>query len=322
MGALLAAAGLSGGLGLLNSGINNIFGGLIGEYTRKRNYYYNELAATNAMNRQISLYNQIQSPAALMKQYKEAGLSPSLMFGGTPGQGSTGGAPMGAGPSGPMQPFAPASMVEAAQAANLMADTAVKKEEAKNISKDTDLKELEREFKDLNLQQYKDEWQVLNSSWENSDTGEQTSLFEMARDHFTFDSFLEAVRKDEATGNTNFHASTEAEIKILRNVFENANRFHRDIMVLSEESVNAKFQMELLEELNKEGFQKLNAEAAVAQLKTVKAASELTETQKEAWNNLIDKLGKKGSTMRDIVVVIGMILSNFASHTGIKITVP
>lgn len=310
----IVGAGANIALGALN----NIWAEQQQAEARRQNYMYGEMAANNADRRTRALYNDFYSPKALLEQYREAGLSPSLMFGGTPGQGGQSGA-MGTGAAGLGTPFMPMTMLEGAQIANIAADTAKKKEETKNISKDTEIKEFERQMSEMTTSQYKTEWEIINTEWVNPTTGEQTSLFEAAENHYTFDSFLEAVRKDETTGDINYIVSTEAGMKTLRAIYEASNKFHRDIAILSNEEINAHFQTSVLNALEKMDYATINADTAIQQLKAVKATSELTQTQKDAWNNLIDRLGKKGSTTRDIVVVIGMILSNFASHTGIKI---
>lgn len=51
------------------------------------NLQHADEAATTAYNRQQEFYNMYQSPSAMMRQLKEAGLSPGLMY----GQGGTGG---------------------------------------------------------------------------------------------------------------------------------------------------------------------------------------------------------------------------------------
>lgn len=52
------------------------------QQAREENYKYGEIAAKNADKRTRALYNDLQSPYALLQQYKEAGLSPSMMFSG------------------------------------------------------------------------------------------------------------------------------------------------------------------------------------------------------------------------------------------------
>lgn len=305
--------------GLMNMGIgalNNYWSRENTKYFMAENYKYNEQAAENADKRTRALYQDFYSPEALLSQYQEAGLSPSIMFGGTPGQGGMSGA-QGAGAQGMQAQYMPLSMLEGAQMANIAAQTEKVKAETKNIDKDTDLKKIEEAVKNMDLQQYQNEWSIVNSTWEIN--GKPTSIFEMATEYYNYDEFLNACRDPKTDERIRAASTTEAGQKQLRNIFEGAQRFHRDIMVLSQESVSASFQMEIIQKLQDQGFTNLNAEAACAQMRSIKAASELTESQKDAWNNLIDRLGKKGSTMRDIVVVLGMLIGNFTSHSGVKI---
>lgn len=310
---------VGGAMGIAQTAFNNWLGAESAEKSRERNFYYNEQAAINADVRQRRMYKDFYSPQALIKQYKEAGLSPSMMFGGTPGQGGASGN-MSAGAAGIQNPVMPYSFLESAEAANLIAQTQKTKAETKNIEKQTDLNTLEEKLKDFQLIQYTTEWDLTNATW--SVDGKETSLFELANDYYTYEGFLDAIRRSDQTDeNLKRETTTEAGQKILRDIYQNASRFNRDIMVLSEENVNASFQIEVLQKLQDENFASLNAKTACQELRAMQATAELTTTQKEAWNNLIDKLGKKGSTTRDIIVVLGMILSNFASHTGIKVNV-
>lgn len=52
------------------------------QYAREQNYALNEKAAQNADARTRALYKDLYSPSAQIKQLKDAGLSPSLMYGG------------------------------------------------------------------------------------------------------------------------------------------------------------------------------------------------------------------------------------------------
>lgn len=70
--------GINAGLGV----INNWLASNREQNARYDNFFLNEKAADKADARTRSLYNDLQSPKALLQQYKEAGLSPSLMFGG------------------------------------------------------------------------------------------------------------------------------------------------------------------------------------------------------------------------------------------------
>lgn len=106
--------GVKGGL---SSGLAGVVGGLLGgigakkrlqrqvdaqkqlnEQAAKLNYEYGELAAENAYQRQMSMYERSykdQSYAAMREQMEDAGLSVGLMYGGG-GSGGAGGATTGA----------------------------------------------------------------------------------------------------------------------------------------------------------------------------------------------------------------------------------
>ena len=124
----IIGGGVQAGLGALN----NYWSERLQSQARLENYKYGEMAAENADRRTRALYNDYYSPAALLKQYQEAGLSPSLMFGGTPGQGGMSGA-QGTGANGPGALYTPISMVEGAQAAALMAQAEKTKAETKVV---------------------------------------------------------------------------------------------------------------------------------------------------------------------------------------------
>lgn len=193
---------ISGLFGIANTAISNAWADSRTAKDRKMNYRYNELAAQNADARTRALYNDFYSPQALANNYIEAGLSPSLMFGGTPGQGGAQGA-QGAGPAGPQTPFMPFSLVEAAQAAALMAQAKKTEAETNTIegnnqrglaeiadtlanagfkqastrltSLQSDWQEVEnlyqRDFKDLDLEQLAEtvemtEWQAKSAKWQ------------------------------------------------------------------------------------------------------------------------------------------------------------
>lgn len=124
----IAGGAVQAGLGA----INNVWAQQQQGEARRQNYLYGEMAAENADARTRALYNDFYSPQALMRQYREAGLSPSIMFGGTPGQGGASGA-QGTGASGLGTPYMPMSMIEGAEVANLMAQTEKTKAETATI---------------------------------------------------------------------------------------------------------------------------------------------------------------------------------------------
>lgn len=88
--------GQTAAMGGINFGLNAIastFGNQAARdnaiWAANMNYKLGEKAADNADARTRRLYEDYQSPEALLKQYKEAGLSPSLMFGGGGAGGTT-----------------------------------------------------------------------------------------------------------------------------------------------------------------------------------------------------------------------------------------
>lgn len=302
-------------LGLAAGGIqtllNNNIAAMRAEQDRRENYRYGEMAAENADRRTRELYADIYSPGAMLEQYKKAGLSPSVMYGGMPGGGGSSGA-SAAGAASIQTPFMPMSLLEGAQIGNIIAQTQKTKAETANINKDTDLKILQEKLTEMTNSQFKTEFDLLNEHL-NKD-GKETSLYELANDNYTFESFLQEYRQF-APGQVN----SEQQIKVLRQIYEANSRFNRDIMTLSQETVSAKFQIDVVTALQKLDYTNENAKAVVQQLKAEASTAELTESQKEAWNNLLDRLGKKGSTTRDIVIVLGMILSQYKSNVKLNI---
>lgn len=102
------------------------------------NHYYNELSASNAYNREEKWYNQYMSPEAMLRQYKEAGLSPGLMYDSGGAMGSTTNAPQGGGGNGLSAPQLSINPMEGANYAAAIEKTMA---EIKNIKADTAVKE-------------------------------------------------------------------------------------------------------------------------------------------------------------------------------------
>lgn len=206
----IAGALIGGAAQFLTAGLNNEMAAARAREDRAENYKYGEMAAENADRRTRALYNDFYSPEALLRQYNEAGLSPSMMFGGTPGQGGMSGA-QGTGAHGIQTPYMPMSLVDAAQAAALFAQAEKTKEETKtergenakgiamlaNIGADTgnkkaatklaevqtDWQEVEnyyqRDFKDLQLEELEE--MVNNLHWQ-----AQSSMYNAKKDKIEF----------------------------------------------------------------------------------------------------------------------------------------
>lgn len=69
--------------------------------------------------------------------------------------------------------------------------------ETANIKTDTARQEIQKGIKELAAGQYKTEWTILNSTW--TIDGKETSIFETAKDYYTYEDFLEACRKEKQT---------------------------------------------------------------------------------------------------------------------------
>lgn len=313
---------LMAGLQIAQGAVNNWLGEMRENRAVQRDYYLSERAADKAAQRQGEMYERFFSPEALMRQYEAAGLSPGLMMGGAPGSSMGGSsAPQG---GAAMQPstFMPIDVLgQIAQLENIKAITKKTEAETKNIETETTLKDLEVAYNEMRNKKENIDFKILTSQWKNRETGKATSLFEMADNCFTYESFLEDVRENEGKIDPTIYNLTKTEQgqRVLREIYENASRFHRDIITLSEEAVNASFQLSIIEALNKQSFAAKNAEAAIQELQTSIDSNKLTSEQKTAWENLLDRLGKKGSTTRDIIVVLGMIVNRFAGKVNFKV---
>lgn len=97
---MVATNAVGGLFGIAATKINNQMAAEREKIARQENYRYNERAADAADARTRALYADLQSPEAMLTQYREAGLSPSQMFsGGAQGAQPSSGA-QGAGPQG------------------------------------------------------------------------------------------------------------------------------------------------------------------------------------------------------------------------------
>lgn len=134
------------------AGINNDLAAQRERKAREANYIYGELSANNADARTRALYNDIYSPAAQIRQLKEAGLSPSIYAsGGLAGKSGTSGA-QGTGAQGLAPNVYGISALEAAQIQNIKANTNKTNAETENIQEETGLIKLQQITTELNNQ--------------------------------------------------------------------------------------------------------------------------------------------------------------------------
>lgn len=172
----LAGAAINGVYGV----INNMWADKHTSKDRWWNHLYNEIAANNADTRTRALYNDFYSPQALMQQYLEAGLSPSLMFGGTPGQGGMSGA-QGAGGAGLQTPFYGISALEAAQISNLQAQTKKTEAETETIegTNERGYAEIQQVLKQTGKIEAETVYQNLVNQWQEIENYVQTNTADL-----------------------------------------------------------------------------------------------------------------------------------------------
>lgn len=292
---------------------------------RWENYKYGEMQAENADKRTRELYADLMSPAAMRKQYQEAGLSPSLMF--SNGGGAGGSVPNGAqGSSASVQPnvFGLNAMDAAqiglalAQTKNTEAQTEKTKAETENVNKDTDIKELERQTREMNVQLESVDFNILQHFIINDD-GTYNSLSNLAENSWDFEDFKRQIGRiadKEGAQNPYLKSAiyTEQGERTLRLIYTANNKLRSEIATLSETEINARFQISIVKALEEMDFAKLSAKETIQQLKTSISTEELNERQKDAWNRLLQRLENRNSTASDIAICLGLILNNALSN--------
>lgn len=195
--------------------------------------------------------------------------------------------------------------------AKQIAETNLIKAQTKKTESETTGQDLENEVKSISNETFRDEMVLLRSVAidENGQMG--SSLYEIANDSWNYDQFLGKVREmyNSASYTEGLKIiSSEVGQKILRGIYEANAKLERDIKVLSNEGVDADFQKSLAKALNEIDYANKNANAIAAEFEKQVEAANLEKSQREAWNNIINKLKAKNSDASDWVIVIGMIL--------------
>lgn len=213
-------------LGLGSGIINGIMTNHYNEQNASRNQNYwekqlaltynaNEQAANNAMKRSLDLYNQTQSPEAMVKQLKAAGLNPALMYSNGGMGGHTTNGPEGgvSGANGAPNPLGLQNFIDPltmAQISNIDADTKKKNAETKKTEYEIEtekwnasLKEWESKVTQQNYEFNEETWsaryeQVYNEAKRLNGLAQQ-ELTKGIIDQETFD--LEVSRRIQEVAN-------------------------------------------------------------------------------------------------------------------------
>lgn len=187
MDPLTISAIVSGGVSLLSSLLGNKVQKKQTEHLTGAQIEANQFSASQAqLSREWSdtMYNQYNSPAALVRQYNDAGINPALMFGGT-----TPAAPTDSSSASSVSPSGdPSAMLGfLASMANIASDVALKNSQAKlNLAK-TKATDIENEFKPAIFEQNLREGEINIA---NAEQGIKESLSRVALNSANIDSLV------------------------------------------------------------------------------------------------------------------------------------
>ena len=134
--------GQSIGIGAATKGIGSVTDSAFGAFNSWLNYQFNEKAADNADKRARKQWEDMYSIEAQLRQLRENGLSPSMMFGGMPSQGGATGA-QGNGASGPIFNSSPLDISQLAELEVAKSQAELNRAQARNLDKNTNKQDAE-----------------------------------------------------------------------------------------------------------------------------------------------------------------------------------
>lgn len=283
-----------------------------------------EVSADNALARQEYFYNTYQSPEAMLRQYKEAGLSPSLMFskGAGGGAGTTGvaGTPRSSSNSDASKMSSIFSAV--GQAAQLATQIAQVKAQTQNLNADTALKmsQAGKVNAETEYQNYINENQNVTNKLANAyilqnpnDMTTGTSFFDIACISDSYGDFMKAVKGIKWGSEIQTLIHTENGQRVLRDIYINSKEQSANIAALNKQQTNDELATQILKVLNKEGYSELSAQEQLEALRRSVETNKLDKETNEAWNNLLNKLGD--GTKQDTAIVIALLLKTLIGQT-------
>lgn len=292
--ASLAQAGAS----IVNQAISSGFD----ELARKRNFHWNEKAANSADKRQRKQYHDLYSPKAQLEQYKAAGLSPSMMMSG--GQSAVGGSASGNISSSVQGPYAHnTNIIDPLRTKELE----LMESQINNLNEDTITKELYNELQKLSNNTYKEKWNILNGMGAGvaDEQGMPISLKQIVDKCENYEEFAKYYKKYFNAGNSGFIASHEGQ-KTLQEIYQTYKQFSNDITIIENSKENAELMLNITKLLNNDEFASNSAEVQKQELTKVLEESKLTEREKRAFNNILDKAGN--GTFGDLATILLIML--------------
>lgn len=302
---------LMAGLQIAQGAVNNWLGEMRENRAVQRDYYLSERAADKAAQRQGEMYERFFSPEALMRQYEAAGLSPGMMMGGAPGSSMGGSsAPQG---GAAMQPstFMPIDVLgQITQLENIKASTKKTEAETEKIKEDTKGSELQNTWQKMINDEKFQTWNIFTKNYAKPDEqgiNRPYSLTDLAQDSEDWETFREAAKLLGL-------GYSENEMEALKQIYINSLRLGRDISTIQGDKGNADFNLKVLEALDKQDFANANADSIIQYLKQNVETNKLTEEQKKAWNNLLEEVGKRSKTAKQVLLVIGMMIDKAMSE--------
>lgn len=247
-------------------------------------YQQSEQAADNAMKRSLDMYNLTQSPAAMVQQLKEAGLSIGMMYGKGGMGGHTVSGPQGQAQGGQGAPsLGLQNLVDPltlAQIKNINADTKNKEQDTKNKETQNQTELLNQEVTRVNKEFLQIELQIrqndLTISNETIDAQIQTIVNQA---DLAYQEVLEKYYQNEIT-----YETFEEQVEKIKQ--ESINTVTQgEILKLQKEQIKAITNNTKIDTKEKEQkIQNMKMEYAVLQRQVVLTANQINLTHYQALN--------------------------------------
>ena len=323
LGITAATTGINTGI----TGANNILGSLLNQFFWERqankSFQINEKAADNAMQRSIDMYNLMQSPQAMVKQLKEAGLSKSLIYGKGSMGGQTQTGPQGNGPSGMvganLMDVKQIDPLTLSQIANINADTKLKDSKRKKTDAEITTEHLQQEF--TRVQTMLGE---QNYNWKAETWNTEMKTMEQTLDKLIAETKIDVIKGyvDEQTANTKIKTAIqeynnlvqqgiimEIESRKMEQAIENMKAEKKNIVIDTELKKEIKKRTEQETEKLKVEWNKITEETnkIIAETGNIEAGTEYLKRQKQAIDQdyNMDEFTKK-----DIKFAIDKLIEN------------